>query len=133
MHGTLYLVATPIGNLKDITLRAIEVLREVDLIACEDTRHTRKLLNHFEIKTKTISYHQHNESVRADELIVRLENGGSVAVVSDAGMPAIADPGFHLVDAAAKAGIPIVPVPGAVAFVTAASSSGLSTESIFFG
>jgi len=133
MPGTLYLVATPIGNLKDITLRALDVLREVDLIACEDTRHTQKLLNHFAIKNKTISYHDHNEGTRAPELIARLLNGDSIAVVSDAGTPAIADPGFRLVQTAVEAGIDVVPIPGAVAFVTAVAASGLSTDSIYFG
>ncbi|HTH52077.1 MAG TPA: 16S rRNA (cytidine(1402)-2'-O)-methyltransferase [Pyrinomonadaceae bacterium] len=133
MPGTLYLVATPIGNLKDITLRAIDVLREVDLIACEDTRHTQKLLNHFEIKTRTISYHEHNEADRAAQLVERLLNDESIAVVSDAGMPGIADPGFRVVEAAAGAGVTIVPVPGAVAFATAAAASGIATDAIFFG
>ena len=133
MPGTLYLVATPIGNLKDITLRAIEILRTVDVIACEDTRHTQKLLTHFDIKTRTISYHEHNESARADELVTRLQDGESVAIVSDAGMPAIADPGFRLVSAAARSGVSVVPIPGAVAFVTAVAISGLATDSIFFG
>jgi len=133
MPATLYLVATPIGNLKDITLRALDVLREVDLIACEDTRHTQKLLNHFGIKNKTISYHDHNEATRAPELIDRLLNGDSIAVVSDAGTPAIADPGLRLVQAAANAGIDVVPIPGPVAFVAAVTASGLATESIYFG
>jgi 16S rRNA (cytidine1402-2'-O)-methyltransferase len=133
MPGHLYLVATPIGNLKDITLRALDVLREVDVIACEDTRHTQKLLNHFGIKAKTISYHDHNEKTRAPEFVERLLNGDSIAVVSDAGTPAIADPGFRLVQAAAEAGINVVPIPGPVAFVTAASTSGLATDAIFFG
>jgi len=133
MPATLYLVATPIGNLKDITLRALDVLREVDLIACEDTRHTQKLLNHFAIKNKTISYHDHNEATRAPELIDRLLNGDSIAVVSDAGTPAIVDPGLRLVHAAADVGIDVVPIPGPVAFVAAVTASGLATESIYFG
>ena len=133
MLGKLYLVATPIGNLKDVTLRALDVLRDVDVIACEDTRHTQKLLNHFGIKAKTISYHDHNEATRAPELIERLLNGDSIAVVSDAGTPAIADPGFRLVQAAAEDGIDVVPIPGPVAFVTAAAASGLATDSIYFG
>lgn len=133
MPGKLYLVATPIGNLKDITLRAMDVLREVDAIACEDTRHTQKLLNHYGIKAKTISYHDHNETTRAPELIERIMNGDSIAVVSDAGTPAIADPGFRLVEAAAEAGIDVTAIPGPVAFVSAASASGLPTDSIYFG
>ena len=133
MQGTLYLVATPIGNLKDITLRALEVLSEVDLIACEDTRHTQKLLNHFEIRAKTISYHEHNEHQRSEELLGRLKGGTSIAVVSDAGTPAIADPGSRLAAAAAAAGVAVVPLPGPVAFVTAAAAAGLPTDSLFFG
>jgi 16S rRNA (cytidine1402-2'-O)-methyltransferase len=133
MSGTLYLVATPIGNLKDITLRALDVLREVDLIACEDTRHTQKLLNHFAIKRKTISYHEHNETSRVPELIERLKNGGSIAIVSDAGTPAIADPGYRIVEAAIGENIDVVPVPGAVAFVNAVAASGLPSDAIYFG
>jgi 16S rRNA (cytidine1402-2'-O)-methyltransferase len=133
MAGTLYLVATPIGNLQDITLRAIDILRQVDMIACEDTRHTQKLLNHFEIKTRTISYHEHNENERAAQLVARLRNGESIAVVSDAGMPGIADPGFRVVAAATQAGVNVVPIPGPVAFVTAAAVSGIPTDSIYFG
>jgi 16S rRNA (cytidine1402-2'-O)-methyltransferase len=133
MAGTLYLVATPIGNLQDITLRAIDILRQVDIIACEDTRHTQKLLNHFEIKTRTISYHEHNENERAAQLVARLRNGESIAVVSDAGMPGIADPGFRVVAAATQAGVNVVPIPGPVAFVTAAAVSGIPTDSIYFG
>lgn len=133
MAGTLYLVATPIGNLQDITLRALEVLRTVDLVACEDTRHTQKLLNHFEIKAKTISYHEHNEHERAPQLVERLKDGESIAVVTDAGMPGIADPGFRIVDAAAEAGIEVIPIPGATAFVSAVAASGLPTDAIFFG
>jgi 16S rRNA (cytidine1402-2'-O)-methyltransferase len=132
MAGTLYLVATPIGNLQDITLRAIETLRCVDLIACEDTRHTQKLLNHLEIKKKLVSYHEHNESERADELIKRMENGESVALVSDAGTPAISDPGYRLVHHAIQTGIPVVPIPGATALVGALIISGLPTDSFFF-
>jgi 16S rRNA (cytidine1402-2'-O)-methyltransferase len=127
------LVATPIGNLQDITLRAIDILRQVDMIACEDTRHTQKLLNHFEIKTRTISYHEHNENERAAQLVARLRNGESIAVVSDAGMPGIADPGFRVVAAATQAGVNVVPIPGPVAFVTAAAVSGIPTDSIYFG
>ena len=108
----LYLVATPIGNLGDITLRALEVLKQADRIACEDTRQTQKLLNHFGIATPTVSYHQHNERDRASELIASLKNGGSIAVVSDAGMPGISDPGSWLVEAAIAAGITVFPIPG---------------------
>jgi 16S rRNA (cytidine1402-2'-O)-methyltransferase len=133
MQGTLYLVATPIGNLKDITFRAVEVLKSVDLIACEDTRHTRKLLNAFEIESRLVSYHEHNEVERAAELVKLLGEGKAVAVVSDAGTPGINDPGFRLVLAAREAGAAVIPVPGAVAFVNAAIASGLPTDSLFFG
>ena len=133
MAGTLYLVATPIGNLRDITFRAVEVLKAVDVIACEDTRHTRKLLNALEIDNKLVSYHEHNESERAAELNEMLAAGKSVAVVSDAGTPGINDPGFRLVQAAREVGAPVVPIPGAVAFVNAAVASGLPTDSLFFG
>jgi len=130
--GTLYLVATPIGNLADITHRALRVLNDVDLIACEDTRHTHKLLNHYGIKTKTISYHEHNEQQRATELINRLKQGTSIAVVSDAGTPSISDPGFRLVRAAIENDIPIVPVPGPSALITALIAAGLPTDEFFF-
>lgn len=133
MPGTLYLVATPIGNLQDISFRAIEVLKNADIIACEDTRHSRKLLNAFEITGKLVSYHEHNESEREKELIQMLESGMSVAVISDAGTPGINDPGYRLVRAARKTGITVVPIPGAVAFVNAAVASGLPTDSVFFG
>ena len=133
MPGTLYLVATPIGNLQDMTFRAVEILKSVDVIACEDTRHTRKLVNHFGIPTKLVSYHEHNEAERSNELIDKLQNGASVAVVSDAGTPGISDPGFLLVTRSIEAEIPVVPIPGAVAFVNAVAASGLPTDSIFFG
>lgn len=133
MPGTLYLVATPIGNLKDITLRAIETLKAVNVIACEDTRHTRKLLTHFGISNKLVSYHEHNEAERAEELGKMLAAGKSVAVVSDAGTPAISDPSFKLVQKAHEIGVTVVPLPGAVAFVNAVIASGLATDSIFFG
>lgn len=133
MPGTLYLVATPIGNLQDMSLRAIEVLRQVDVIACEDTRHSRKLLNHFSISNKLVSYHEHNEAERSGELISMIEAGKSVAVISDAGTPGISDPGFLLVQRARDAGAAVVPIPGAVAFVCAAIASGLPTDSIYFG
>lgn len=131
--GTLYLVATPVGNLGDITLRAIEILKEVDLIACEDTRHTQKLLSHFNIGTATVSYHEHNEHERAAEILARLLSGGRVAVVSDAGMPGICDPGYRVVSLAVENGIPVVPVPGASAAVLALSASGLPTDAFGFG
>ncbi|MEP7074572.1 MAG: 16S rRNA (cytidine(1402)-2'-O)-methyltransferase [Acidobacteriota bacterium] len=131
--GTLYLVATPIGNLQDMSARAIETLRSVDLIACEDTRHTRNLLNHFGIATRAVSYHEHNESERSAELINLLLEGKSVAVVSDAGTPGISDPGFAIVRQAAGAGIKVVPIPGPVAFVNALIVSGLPADSLFFG
>lgn len=133
MLGTLFLVATPIGNLQDMTFRAVEVLKSVDVIACEDTRHTRKLLNAFEISTKLISYHDHNEGERSDELAKLLADGNSVAVVSDAGTPGINDPGFRIVKKAIELGADVVPVPGAVAFVNAVIASGLPTDSIYFG
>lgn len=124
----LYLVATPIGNLEDITLRALRVLKSVDRIACEDTRQTQKLLNHFAISTPTVSYHEHNEQARTAELMVSLQQGGSVAVVSDAGTPAFSDPGLALVRAALSAGIRVFPVPGANAAISALVASGLDTD-----
>lgn len=133
MPGTLYLVATPIGNLQDITLRAIEILRRVDLIACEDTRHTRNLLNHFRISNRTVSYHEFNEHERAEELAERLVRGESVAVVSDAGTPGICDPAYRIVQRAIEIGSPVVAIPGAVAYVNAVVASGLGSDSIFFG
>ncbi len=133
MAGTLYLVATPIGNLEDITHRAVRVLGEVDLIACEDTRHTRKLLNHYGINTKTISYHEHNERERTVELIAQLQSGLSVALVTDAGMPSISDPGFRLTRAAIESELRVVPIPGANALTTALVASGLPTDEFFFG
>jgi len=132
MPGTLYLVATPIGNLADITHRALQVLSDVDLIACEDTRHTHKLLNHYGISTKTISYHEHNEQQRAAELIDRLKQGTNIAVVSDAGTPSISDPGFRLVRAAIENEIVVVPVPGPSALITALIAAGLPTDEFFF-
>lgn len=133
MPGTLYLVATPIGNLQDMTFRAVEVLKSVDVIACEDTRHTRKLLNAFDISTKLVSYHEHNEGERADELGRILSDGKSIAVVSDAGTPGINDPGFRIVQKAIELAADVVPIPGAVAFVNAVIASGLPTDSIYFG
>jgi 16S rRNA (cytidine1402-2'-O)-methyltransferase len=133
MPGTLYLVATPIGNLKDISQRALDTLRSVDLIACEDTRHSAKLFNAYGISKKLVSYHEHNENARSEELLERLTNGESVALVSDAGTPAISDPGFRLVKKARESGINIAPIPGPVAFVNAAIISGLPTDHLFFG
>src|SRR5580692_6295679 len=128
MTGTLYLVATPIGNLEDITYRAVRTLREVDLIACEDTRHTRKLLDHYAISKPLTSYHEHNEAGRAEELTAKLLTGSSVALVSDAGMPSISDPGYRVVAASIQAGISVVPVPGPSALVAALAASGLATD-----
>jgi 16S rRNA (cytidine1402-2'-O)-methyltransferase len=128
----LYIVATPIGNLEDLTLRALRILSEVDLIACEDTRHTRKLLAHYQIQTPTISYHEHNERTRTTEILSRIESGLNVALVSDAGTPLISDPGFHLVNEAISRGIQVVPIPGASALVTALSASGLATRDFLF-
>ena len=128
----LYLVATPIGNLGDITLRALDVLRHVDRIACEDTRQTQKLLNHFHIETPTVSCHQHNERHRAAELIQALRAGGRIALVSDAGMPGISDPGAWLAAAAIAAGIPLIPIPGANAALSALIASGLPTAEFHF-
>ena len=128
----LYLVATPIGNLGDITLRALEVLKQADWIACEDTRQTQKLLNHFAISTPTVSYHQHNERERALELVEALKNGSRIAVVSDAGSPGISDPGSVLVRDAIAAGVPVIPIPGANAAICALIASGLPTEQFQF-
>jgi 16S rRNA (cytidine1402-2'-O)-methyltransferase len=128
----LYLVATPIGNLEDITLRALRVLKGVELIACEDTRQTQKLLNHYGISTRTISYHEHNEMTRAAELIVDLEQGTRIALVTDAGMPGISDPGFRLITLAIRHHVPVVPIPGASAYLAALVASGLPTDSFRF-
>ena len=128
----LYLVGTPIGNLEDITLRAIRVLKQADLIACEDTRHTQKLLHHFEIGTPTVSYYEHNEASRAADLIRELEKGLRVAVVSDAGTPGISDPGFRLVSLAIERGVAVYPIPGPAAFLAALVASGLPADSFCF-
>jgi 16S rRNA (cytidine1402-2'-O)-methyltransferase len=128
----LYLVATPIGNLGDITIRAIDVLRRVDRIACEDTRQTQKLLNHFQITTPTVSCHQHNEHTRATELIQNIKAGKAIAVVSDAGMPGISDPGGQLAVQAIAAGIAVIPIPGANAALSALVASGLPTDEFHF-
>ena len=128
----LYLVATPIGNLEDITLRALRVLKGVELIACEDTRQTQKLLNHYGIATRTISYHEHNEMTKAAELVVDLEGGAKIALVTDAGMPGISDPGFRLITLAIRHHVPVIPIPGASAFLAALVASGLPTDSFRF-
>jgi 16S rRNA (cytidine1402-2'-O)-methyltransferase len=133
MPGTIYLVATPIGNLEDITLRALRILKECDLIACEDTRHTRKLLTHFGIEKPLVSYHDHNEAQRATQLVRRAVAGESVAIVSDAGMPGISDPGYRVVRDAIEAGVNVVPIPGAVAVEAALAASGLPTDAFRFG
>ncbi len=130
--GKLFLIGTPIGNLEDITFRSVRTLREVDLIACEDTRRTQQLLNHYAIKTPTISYHEHNEMTRAPELVLEMEEGSRVALVSDAGMPVISDPGHRLVSLAIRHGIPVVPVPGASAFVAALAAAGLPSDKFRF-
>jgi 16S rRNA (cytidine1402-2'-O)-methyltransferase len=132
-HGTLYLVGTPIGNLEDISLRALRILKEVGLIACEDTRQTQKLLNHYGIEKRTTSYHEHNELTRAAELIMQLEQGQSIALVTDAGTPGISDPGYRLVALAIRHRIPVVPIPGPSAFLSALVASGLPTDSFRFG
>jgi 16S rRNA (cytidine1402-2'-O)-methyltransferase len=132
MIGILYLVATPIGNLEDITLRALRVLKEVDLIAAEDTRHTRHLLTHYGIKTPLTSYHEHNERRKAQFLVERLQSGNSVALVTDAGTPAISDPGYRLVTAAIAAEIPVTPIPGPSAVTAVLAASGLPTDRFGF-
>jgi 16S rRNA (cytidine1402-2'-O)-methyltransferase len=133
VSGSLFLVATPIGNLEDLTFRAVRTLREVDLIACEDTRHTRRLLDHYNIEKPTISYYEHNESDRSESLVERMLTGANIAVVSDAGTPLISDPGYRLVAAAIRAGIRVIPIPGPSAILTALTASGLPTDSFYFG
>ena len=130
--GRLYVVSTPIGNLEDVTLRALRILKEVDLIACEDTRQTLKLLSHFDIQKRLISYHEHNEITRAAEIVIELEQGAKVALVSDAGTPAISDPGHRLVSLCLRHGIEVVPVPGASAFVAALAASGMPVDEFVF-
>jgi len=132
MPGTLYIIATPIGNLEDITQRALRMLGEVDVVACEDTRRTRVLLNHFGIKTKTISYHEHNERERAEQICKLLISGKNVALVSDAGTPLINDPGFRVTNAAIELNLPVIPIPGPTAFVSALVASGLPSDKFFF-
>src|SRR5512144_1331852 len=132
MPGTLYLVATPIGNLEDVTLRALRVLKEVDLIACEDTRRTAKLLNHYAITTARESLHEHNESARTPQLLEALRQGRSIALVSDAGMPLISDPGFTLVSECTRAGIKVIPIPGASSVLAALAGSGLPADHFYF-
>jgi 16S rRNA (cytidine1402-2'-O)-methyltransferase len=132
MPGSLYVVATPIGNLEDITLRALRVLKEVDLIAAEDTRHTQTLLRHYDIRTPLTSYHEHNERSKARPLVERLLDGDSIALLSDAGTPAISDPGYRLVVEAVRAGIQVIPLPGASALAAVLSASGLPTDRFVF-
>ena len=132
MAGRLYVVATPIGNLEDITYRAVRVLGECDLIACEDTRQSRKLLDHYGIAKPTLSYHEHNEAERTAELLMRLRDGGTIALISDAGVPLVSDPGYRLVHAAVEEGIRVEPLPGASALLTALSASGLPTDEFHF-
>ena len=133
MPGVLYLVATPIGNLEDITYRAVRILSEADLIACEDTRQSRKLLDHYGITKPTVSYHEHNEAERAEDLAARLRGGAVIALVTDAGMPLVSDPGYRLVRAALDSGVAVVPIPGASAALTALAASGLPTDAFHFG
>jgi 16S rRNA (cytidine1402-2'-O)-methyltransferase len=130
--GTLYIVATPIGNLEDITLRAIRVLKEVDLVAAEDTRHTRHLLDRYQIETQITSYHDHNKEEKAPVLVARMLEGKSVALVSDAGTPGISDPGYFLINLAIDQKIPVIPIPGATAAIAALSVSGMPTDSFVF-
>lgn len=129
---TLYVVGTPIGNLEDITFRAVRILQTVDIIAAEDTRHTGKLLQHFQVKTPQVSYHEHNRTSRIPELLEHLVNNKAIALVSDAGMPGISDPGYELVKACIEAGITVVPIPGASAAITALSAAGLPTDRFVF-
>jgi 16S rRNA (cytidine1402-2'-O)-methyltransferase len=131
-QACLYLVATPIGNLEDITLRALRILKEVEQIACEDTRHTQKLLSHYNIRKPLVSYHEHNELTRAPELVVAMEQGAQIALVSDAGVPLVSDPGYRLVTLCLRHRIPVVPIPGPSALLAALSASGLPNEEFLF-
>jgi 16S rRNA (cytidine1402-2'-O)-methyltransferase len=130
--GTLYIVATPIGNLEDMTFRAVRILQAVDMIAAEDTRHTGRLLQHFQVKTPQVSYHEHNSNSRIPELLEHLQYGKAIALVSDAGMPGISDPGYELIKACIDNGITVVPIPGASAVITALSAAGLPTDRFIF-
>jgi 16S rRNA (cytidine1402-2'-O)-methyltransferase len=131
-QACLYLVATPIGNLEDITLRALRILKEVDQIACEDTRHTQKLLSHYNIRKPLVSYHEHNELTRAPELVVAMEQGAQIALVSDAGVPLVSDPGYRLVTLCLRHRMPVVPIPGPSALLAALSASGLPNGEFLF-
>lgn len=133
MPGTLYIVATPIGNLSDVSQRALDTLSQVDLIAAEDTRHTRKLLSHFKISKPLLSYHEHNERRLVEDLVRKLQAGESIALVSDAGTPTISDPGFHLVQRCRRLEIEVTPIPGPSAVMAALSASGLPTDRFYFG
>jgi len=133
MPGTLFIIGTPIGNLEDISFRAVRALREAGRIACEDTRHTRRLLEHYGIDKPLVSYHEHNEKERTAELLRELEEGVNIALVSDAGTPLIADPGYRIVHAARERGIPVSPIPGPSAIMAALSASGLATDAFLFG
>jgi 16S rRNA (cytidine1402-2'-O)-methyltransferase len=130
--GCLYIVGTPIGNLEDITLRALRILKEADLIACEDTRHTQKLLNHYDIRKTLVSYHEHNEMTRSSELLIQLEQGAKIALVSDSGMPLVSDPGYRLVTLCVRPKIPVVPIPGPSAMLAALAAAGLPNEEFLF-
>jgi len=130
--GTLYIVATPVGNLEDITFRAVKMLKQVDLIAAEDTRHSKKLLSHYDIKTKLVSCHEHNEANKTPQIIAHLKNGLDIALISDAGTPSISDPGYNLVRAVAREKLPIIPIPGCSAAIAGLSVSGLPTDSFLF-
>lgn len=132
MAGTLYVIATPIGNLEDLGMRALEILSQVDLVACEDTRHTRKLLARFQLSTPTTSYHEHNETAKSEVLLRHLRKGESLALVSDAGTPLLSDPGYRLIRGCREEGIPVIPIPGPFAGAAAVSVSGLPTDQILF-
>jgi 16S rRNA (cytidine1402-2'-O)-methyltransferase len=130
--GVLYVVATPIGNLEDITYRAVRILKEADVVACEDTRQSRKLLDHYGIQARTVSYHEHNEAEQAEELVEKLLSGTNIAQISDAGMPGISDPGYRLITRAIASGIDVVPIPGPSALITALIGSGLPSDDFQF-